>query len=263
MKYSVTKDFSHKLASLTAADQVQVGGLLNKMESAEKTDLVGSLFHVVADNVFYIRLQSLRLIGAFVRTDGDEEFLFLDIISEKEPERSQHFFAMRDPRRNAKFNPSANRSINPRVNSTLNPRVNSTLNPRINSIINPQINSTLNPLLNSTLNPRLNSMINPQMNSRINPRLNSLINPRFNASFGGPFVYDLELVQKGFQVQASDRVILLFDMYGNQYAFGIKTPPGSYALFNVDSEWVGYTVRANKDISLTFDLNGEWTGIIV
>jgi len=116
-------------------------------------------------------------------------------------------------------------SLNPIVDPNRNP----TINPNRNPTINPNRNPTINPNRNPTINPNRNPMINPNRNPMINPNRNPMINPNRNPTINPA-----------------------------------RNP--SYSgpfIFDLSLDRVGFMVRANDDVVLTFDDASRWTGFCV
>ncbi len=257
MRYLGTPTFTEKLKALASDPRTltQVSGLLQRVEAAEKSELLSSAaLTLLANEIYVLRSGEIRVFCSF-GTDVEGEYLLLLDIAEAGHAPSRAFRTIKDPRTNSVYNPRTNSSINPRVNSSLNPRINTSLNPRINSSLNPRINSSLN--------PRINSSINPRINSSINPRINSSLNPRINRSFGGPFLYSLDLNQEGFLIRANDTVSLFFDGALSFTGFGVKNGIGGYTLFDSTNEWIGQLVPDKQGGFLRFDTNNDWVGIVV
>jgi hypothetical protein len=104
-------------------------------------------------------------------------------------------------------------------------------------IINPSMFiATKDPTRNHALDPRRNTMIDPRRNMMIDPRRNMMIDPRRN-------------------MMIDPRRNMMIDPRRNQF-YG-----GPY-IYNADMEKEGFVVRANDDVSLTFDLSGNYIGFI-
>ena len=120
------------------------------------------------------------------------------------------------------------------------------------------------PRVNSALNPRVNSALNPRVNSALNPRVNNAINPRVNSSYGGPYIYSLDLIQEGFVVRTNEVVELRFNLGGDFIGIIVHVGGANVSvMFDENNIWTGYLVKANEDVSLKFDEQGNWNGLIV
>ena len=262
-----TPEFTRKVVDLPEEYRREVKRAIDFISSSSKDELLNARLHFqtkcIAENLYQIRLRDIRIFFSFGGT-SENDLLLLDLNTHSAtPSATKAFFAVNDPRTNSSLNPKFNSSLNPKFNSSLNPRYNSSINPRYNSSINPRYNSSINPRYNSSINPRYNSSINPRYNSSINPRYNSSINPRSNRSFGGPFIYSIDLIQQGFLVRANDSVSLKFDLAGEFAGTLIKANDKVLAEFDTDQNWVGFCVQANDLVQLKFDEESEWNGLVV
>ena len=264
MRILITPEFKQKVTSLSPKASAALAVTLKYFEKLSKEQIINEKSVLrLPNDIYIVRAQDAR-IYFFFSSDVQGEFVMLLDLTEAQWEPvAKKFFAAKDPRLNSALNPKFNSAINPRFNSTINPRFNSTINPKINSMINPKFNSMINPKFNSTINPKFNSMINPRFNSTINPRYNSLINPRLNSTFGGPFVYSLELNQEGYLVRVNDQISLIFNMVGEFVGHIVSHDSGVSMLFNTDNNWIGYLVPTGQDPLLKFDVENNWVGIVV
>ena len=117
----------------------------------------------------------------------------------------------------------------PRTNPMIDPSRNMTIDPRRNMMIDPNRNMMIDPNRNMTIDPRRNMTIDPNRNMTIDPRRNFTIDPRRNMT--------IDPRRNRF--------------YGGPY---IYTP---------DLAQIGFVVRANETVSLTFDMEAHFTGFYV
>lgn len=267
MKVLVSPDFNTKVSSLDSEVIRKLSKLISSAEKSSKDDFVLSNSHIISlldGEIYNARIDSSRVYFTLGEDDRGDYLLLLDIAALKSTPSSSGngFFTTNNPKTNSSLNPKLNSSINPRLNSSINPRLNSSINPSLNSSINPKLNSSINPRLNSSINPRLNSSINPRLNSSINPRLNSSLNPKLNRSYGGPYLYDINLNQEAYIVRASG-IELLFDFNGEFIRFLVPAKDNVQIEFDKDNEWVGFYVKANEKVWLRYSSNNEWVGLLI
>ncbi|PSL94850.1 hypothetical protein [Pseudomonas sp. R9.37] len=268
MKVLVSPDFSQKLATLSKDALGKLSAFVSEAENTDMTAFISSENYNIAileEDVYSAKFDTdAGRIFFTIGTDwGDEFLLLLDVASMSQPAKATTFFASNNPRTNNAYNPKLNPTINPRLNSLINPKTNSSINPKLNSTLNPKLNSAINPKLNSALNYKLNSAINPRLNSAINPRLNSSLNPRINKSYGGPYLYDVELRQLAYVVRVSDKVDILFEAAGDFCGLIISASDNVKIEFDKENSWAGFYVKANEKVWLRFSLNNEWEGLLV
>ena len=172
--------------------------------------------------------------------------------------------ASRNPVINGTINPNINGTISPLINGTINPLINGTINPLINGSLNPLINGTLNPNINGSVNPFINGRINPNINGSINPNINAAINPLLNLNFTGLVLYDLSLGKSAYFVEASDKILVMFD-FNNQFTgFCVKAGGKDfYNVFDTSNNWIGYLVSNKRSGYNYFSTNGQWLGFAV
>ena len=268
MRYFVTKEFNEKIRALNVEQLADLSIFLRRIESSEKSTLLSgepSNIHSLSNDIFVMRFKNARLFFSFGEDDDGEYVLLLDynVISLSYGMPGQAF-AAKNPRTDMSLNPRSNMSINPRSNMSINPRSNMSINPRSNMSINPRSNMSINPRSNMSINYRSNMSINPRSNMSLNPRSNMSINPKSNVSFGGPFLYSLDLAQKGFFVRANKKVTLLFDMSSEFKGVGVYHDSGIIILFDIDNNWTGFLVPTKQDeLYLHFDTDNNWQGIVV
>ena len=271
MKLIMTPEFSDKAVSSgseTLGDAAKFATAIEKL-SISQLDGDPAFQKVSGEAELYIwKGSSAWIIFSVEARDGGEEYaLAADVVSHAAQGGSARpasggYYATNDPKRDSSINPLRNSAINPTKNSTINPRFNSQINPRFNSQINPRFNSQLNPRFNSQLNIRYNSSINPRFNSSLNPRFNSAINLRRNRSFGGPFVYDLNLNQIGYLVRANDDVTLVFDPESELMWVAVKHGNGGFVVFKDGTEFTEHWEANGQGGFNRFDAD-KWTGFVV
>jgi len=238
MRYFATSEFNEKIKALNVAHLSELSILLKSVYSSDKGELLSEMsnnIHSLPNNIYVMRAKNFHLYFSFGEDDDGEYLLLLDFstLSTSYGWQSQSF-AVKNPKTNMSLNPRSNMSINPRSNMSLNPRSNMSINPKSNMSINPRSNMSINPRSNMSINYRSNMSINPRSNMSLNPRSNMSINPRSNVSFGGPFIYSLDLEQKGFLVRANETVTLLFDMLSEFIGVGVSHQhTGIILLFDV------------------------------
>jgi hypothetical protein len=271
MRYLVAPDFSKKVVGSTPAVLNSVGSFLKLVEQSDRTSLVAdkrvSSLYSEASDIFTCKLEEVWILFTFGSDSKGDYALMLDLILQTSPTdvasaQRPRLFAKRDPRTDSSVNPLINGQISPRFNGQLNPQLNGQINPRFNGQINPQFNGQINPRFNGQVNPRFNGQINPRFNSALNPAFNSAINPLRNTLMGGPFLYDLELNQKGFVVKANDKVSLVFDMSAQHTQTAVAHSQG-FAVFDQNEDWTEYWVDTRKGLYLRFLSDGEWIGFVV
>lgn len=264
-----TPDFTEKVRALLSSPQTlnHVARLVKAIADTNKDDLLAARSPVkvvqLGEELFVVSSGSVSLFITIGKKGNQEHAVILDVVDRSRSDNPDSFFAVKDPRRDSLLNPLVNQTINPMVNSVLNPNINPTLNPSTNSLLNPQVNPGINPRINASLNPDINPSINPNVNPSINPLINPALNPKINRTFGGPFLYDLQLHQEGFVVRANDKVLLLFEMSLQFRGIGILNDTNGYTLFNRSNEWVGYLVPDSQGGYLHFNTSNEWKGIAV
>ena len=244
MRYFVTKEFNEKIAALNAEQLTELSFLLKRIESSDKDSLLSqasSNVQSLSNDIYVMKVKKSRMFFS-VGEDNDGEYILLldySFISASYG-RPDQAFAAKNPRTNMYLNPRSNMSINPRSNMSINPRS------------------------NMSINYRSNMSINPRSNMSLNPRSNMSINPRSNVSFGGPFLYSLDLDQKGFLVRANEKVTLLFDMSSEFIGVAVKHDSGVVLLFDTDNNWTGFLVPTSKEeLFLHFDTDNNWLGLVV
>lgn len=267
MRYVPSPEFTSKLSSMDAEDLSDLLSFTALIEKSTREQLLEERalkVKLLGDDVYLANLGDVQVYFS-IGGDGDGEYLLLlDFTAHRtKPRGGGSYFAAKDPRTNSSLNPRLNSSINPRLNSSLNPRLNSSINPRLNSSLNPRLNSSINPKFNSGINLRFNSSINPRFNTSLNPRFNSSLNPRLNQSFGGPFLYDLNLNQTGYLVRANGTVDLIFSLSLELVGTLVRVTDKIRAEFDSDQNWTGYVVKANSEVDLRYTEQGEWIGLIV
>ena len=267
MKVLVSPDFNTKVSSLNSDALRSLSVFVSGAEQSSKNEFLSHNNHklsLLGDDIYIAKIDSSRVYFTLGEDDQGSFLLLLDIstIQNIPSTGGGGFFTTKNPKTNSALNPSLNSSINPRLNSSINPKLNSSINPKLNSSINPRLNSSINPRLNSSINPRLNSSINPRLNSSINPRLNSSLNPRLNRSYGGPYLYDVNLNQEAYIVRASN-VDLLFNLNGEFIKLLVSANDLVKIEFDQNNEWTGFYVKANEDVWLRFLANNSWAGILV
>ena len=251
MKVLVSPDFNTKVSSLNSDALRSLSVFVSGAEQSSKNEFLSHNNHklsLLGDDIYIAKIDSSRVYFTLGEDDQGSFLLLLDIstIQNIPSTGGGGFFTTK----------------NPKTNSALNPSLNSSINPRLNSSINPKLNSSINPKLNSSINPRLNSSINPRLNSSINPRLNSSLNPRLNRSYGGPYLYDVNLNQEAYIVRASN-VDLLFNLNGEFIKLLVSANDLVKIEFDQNNEWTGFYVKANEDVWLRFLANNSWAGILV
>ena len=260
MRYLVSPEFTAKFAALAPTDIDRIARFLKLIETSDRQELINSNaagITLLGDSVYLAKLGSTRLYLTFSQDNEGEYLLLLDATVEFSQDQggAQTLFAVNNPRTNT--------ALNPKFNTAINPKFNTAINPKFNTAINPKFNTAINPRFNTAINPRFNTAINPRFNSSLNPRFNSSINPRLNRAFGGPYLYSLELEQKGYLVRANDLVDLLFDAKGNHIGQLVRTDQQVQAEFDEKGVWVGYMVRANASVALQFTVEGNWSGMLI
>lgn len=269
MRYFVTKEFNEKIKALNEEQLTELSILLKSVESSDKGKLLSKMsynIHSLPNDIYVMRAKNSRMYFSFGEDDDGEYMLLLDFSAlSTSYSKSSQVFATKNPRTNMSLNPRSNMSINPRSNMSLNPRSNMSINPRSNMSINPRSNMSINPRSNMSINYRSNMSINPRSNMSLNPRSNMSINPRSNVSFGGPFIYSLDLEQKGFLVRANKKVTLLFDMSSEFIGVGVRHQhTGIILLFDTDNNWTGFLVPTKQEgLYLHFDTDNNWQGQVV
>jgi hypothetical protein len=268
MKILVSPEFNTKVSALDANGIKGISNFISIVESLEANELLSSsALKIIAleGGIYYSELPSGRVFFTLGK-DGEEDYLLLmDVTSIRSSanSRGNGFFAPNNPRTNSSLNPKYNSSINPKFNSSINPRFNSSINPKFNSSINPKFNSSINPKFNSSINMRFNTSINPRFNSSINPKMNSSLNPKLNRSYGGPYLYDLDLNQTAFLVKANSSVDLVFSPELDLQRFLVFANEKVKIEFDTDSSWVGYYVEANEKVWLRYSSESDWIGLLV
>ena len=268
MRYFVTKEFNEKIAALNAEQLAELSLLLKRIESSDKDSLLSktsSNVQSLSKDIYVMKVKNSRMFFSVGEDNEGEYILLLDysFISASYG-RPDQAFAAKNPRTNMSLNPRSNMSINPRSNMSINPRSNMSINPRSNMSINPRSNMSINPRSNMSINYRSNMSINPRSNMSLNPRSNMSINPRSNVSFGGPFLYSLDLEQKGFLVRANEKVTLLFDMSSEFIGVAVRHDSGIVLLFDTDNNWTGFLVpTSQEELFLHFDTDNNWLGLVV
>ena len=268
MKVLVSPEFNIKLAALPP-DEIRILSMfITEAEKANKSDFL--LLHrhglsLLGNDIYNAKIGSGRLYFTIGKDEQGDYLLLLDIASIQSTPTVQtnNFFTPNNPKTNSSLNPKLNSSINPKLNSLINPKLNSLINPKLNSLINPKLNSLINPKLNSLINPKLNSLINPKLNSSINPKLNTSLNPRFNRSYGGPYLYDLNLNQEAYIVKANDRVDLIFSSNAELRSILVSARKNVKVEFDQNNNFVGYFVRANEQVWLKYSISNEWQGLLI
>ncbi|MBK7646968.1 MAG: hypothetical protein IPJ12_07395 [Betaproteobacteria bacterium] len=269
MKLLLTPGFTEKLASLQKEDLAAIYSIVQLVQETEKSKLEsgadGIEFRQLSDDIWSMRVGNSRVYGSFASDDDGEYCLLLDIsIEANRSTTPSNFFAAKDPRKNSSLNPNTNMTIDPRRNMTIDPRRNMTIDPNRNMTIDPRRNMTIDPRRNMTIDPNRNMTIDPRRNMMIDPNRNMMIDPRRNISYGGPFVYDQQLIQEGFVVRANDKVSLIFDSRAAKFScFVVSHIANGANIFDPTGQWIGFLVSANNDVSLRFDTSGNWTGLIV
>jgi mRNA-degrading endonuclease RelE of RelBE toxin-antitoxin system len=228
MKVLAAQAFNQKFSSI--ADERFRSKLLTFIDSVEKMSDVSQivkLSSVGLDNIYVYRIEDYRLFFSIEKDNNSNDYLLLvDFITK-----------------------------GLRVRSISN---NKNKNPRFNNRINPRFNNSINPRFNNRINPRFNNSINPRFNNSINPRFNNSINPRINASFDGFIVYDLDLNQQEFIVQANENVILFYNMQLNNTRFGIKHSSQGYVIFDLNNNWIGHLESDSQNGYNEFNNNNDW-----
>lgn len=161
------------------------------------------------------------------------------------------------------------RSHDPKVEIYLSPSNNKKICPTNNPIINPLTNWKLNPYKNKEINPFQNTVINPQYHPNLNPNINELINPQRNINLypSSNAVRVMYLFNKndelaGYLTQPSQDLLLCFNVAGEWTCYYVKTPEGTYNLFEKDGTWSGnYICYDNSAGYNQFDKDGKWTGM--
>jgi len=272
MKVLAAPEFSNKLSSLAASPRLleRIRALVASIESGpeSKHELLGALsasrVDLLEEDIYAYRSRGARLFFTFGEDAGGEYALLLDIaLYEQKPGQSESSYRGIDPSYNKTLNPHYNKTLNPHYNKTLNPHYNKTLNPHYNKTLNPHYNKTLNPHYNKTLNPHYNKTLNPHYNKTLNPHYNKTLNPHYNLTYGGPFVYDLNLHRSGYLVRAMSTSFLCFDEAGTFIGYCHPMPVGGYSCFDVDGTWSGYMVSATDGVFLRYGMEGDWSGIVI
>jgi hypothetical protein len=272
MRYFPTDEFSKKLTELNTNSIRSVSMVIHYIEMSDKATIYNNSskypMSSLGKDIYTIKFDKIHI---YFTTGCDKEgdyLLLLDITIEHkilnlEIKNPQRFFAINDPKKNPNLNPKSNYSINPKFNYSLNPKSNYSINPKSNYSINPKSNYSINPKSNYSINPKSNYSINPKSNYSINPKSNYSINPLSNMSFGGPFIYSINLDQQGYIIRANETVDLIFSMSAEFIGIGVKLDSGFVNLFDVDNEWIGYLVPTKTDVKLKFSIDGDWNGLVV
>ncbi len=248
MKVLAAPEVNVKAGALSAKAKEALQSIISYFETSSMDEVFKSSDVMkITSEIFVIKRGELKVFFNSTLTGSERCVFILDLVDNGPAVNTSAFFATKDPRRDTSLNPSRNSAINPRYNSSLNPRYNSAINPRYNSAIN----------------PRYNSAINPRYNSAINPRYNSAINPRYNKTYGGPFLYSVDMAQEGYLVKANESVVIVFDLKGDQLGYAASGPNDILFFYTVDGEWTGYAVSSGQEPMLRFNTDGEWIGIIV
>lgn len=161
------------------------------------------------------------------------------------------------------------RSHDPKAETYLSPSINKKICPTTNPMINPMTNWKLNPLKNKDINPFENTAINPQFKPSLNPNINELLNPQrtitlypFSNAIRVLYLFNKSDDLSGYITQASQDVLLCFSISGEFTCYYVKTPEGTYNLFEKDGNWTGnYICYDNSAGYNQFDKEGKWTGM--
>jgi len=130
---------------------------------------------------------------------------------------------------NSRKNPGLNVQINPLLNIQINPRFNGQINPQFNAQLNPRFNALINPECNGQINPTVNEQINPQINEGLNPELNAKIDPQLNSHINP-------------RVNPNSDGLCFFDLH---------------------NQLIGFSVHAELNTMIVFDLDGIVTSLCV
>lgn len=269
MKYELAKEFKEKQTIL----QSYGGSLADVLLLLKRIgDLPPDAFQTREPDLNITDYSGGRFLIGWQNTEflcepageGDAIFLrLLDIAQYVQIPQFSHVLPHKDPRMRDEVNPFINPGINPLLNSDLNPRVNVDLNPCVNTDLNPKVNFDLNPMRNFSINYRQEPALNPHINDQLNPNINKFINPKLNRLFAGLFMFDLNIDQIAFTVQADEQVTLFFDNEMNYFGLGVRNRSGGATLFDLEFEWTGFTIPDGQGGYLQFDLEADWNGYLV
>jgi hypothetical protein len=126
-----------------------------------------------------------------------------------------------------------------------NPKYTYSINPKYTYSINPKYTYSINPKYTYNLNPKYTYSINPKYTHSLNPKYTLSINPEYTSGLN-PF-------------KGSWTGKYLFNDNGELTGIMAKANNNIYLLYDTDGEWIGYFVRAETNFNL-FSLDGEWTG---
>ena len=220
--------------------------------------------HPIEESLYMAASEQVRLIFSLGFNHSEPYILLLDcIVKQFSHSLSSNKFAIKNPNVDSIYNPKYNTSINPKYNTSINPKYNTSINPKYNTSINPKYNTSINPKYNTSINPKYNTSINPKYNTSINPKYNTSINPNYNSSFGGPFLYNVGLIQEGYIVRVDNLVSLIFDMSSKFIGYSVLVNDQCSVIYNESSEWTEYFISTNQEVLLRFDLATQWIGIVI
>ncbi|VVQ02487.1 hypothetical protein [Pseudomonas fluorescens] len=267
MKVLLSPDFNEKIPALDADTVSAISQFVLSAENLDRNEFVSKNIKTISNldgEVYNAKINSSQIYFTIGNDEQGDYLLLLDVATIKPiSSKGESFFTVNNPKTNRAFDPRYNSSINPKLNSSINPKFNSSINPKFNSSINPKFNSSINPRFNSSINPSFNTSINPKFNSSINPKLNSSLNPRKNRSYGGPYLYGIDLNQQAYLVRANNKVEILYDPDGAFYGFLVDANGSVKVEYNKDNVWTGYCVKANDKVWLRYSVDNEWQGLFV
>ncbi len=267
MKILISPELKNKLSVLNNSNLVSIHNFISNIQDLKKNDLLSKQnlkISLLEGEIYQAYLPLGKLLFTLGEVNNEDYVVLMDVISIQNSNTAKdNYFASNNPITNRGINPKYNKAINPEYNKAINPKYNTAINPEYNTAINPKYNTAINPKYNITLNLRHNNSINPKYNSSLNPKMNNSLNPRINQSYGGPFLYDINLKQHSFLVKANEKIELIFGQNTNFYGFIVHVNDAIKIEFDTSNNWIGYFIKANDKVWLRYSNNNKWIGLLV